>query len=183
MISMILPLMFAVPGVAGNCAATRRWQGATTTGTNVATGADPPADVGSNSRRQRNSWLEWIPCRRATSETEAPATSISPTIARFCSPLQRRRVVATTSNWAGVVLGPDIVLSPLQFVTNGANRGCLPRTAPGVLHRRHTLDFSQCVENAQRLSTSPWPGARRKSSKHPDAQDRIKQRHWALVPI
>src|SRR3974390_904896 len=140
MISMILPLMFAVPGVAGNCAATRRWQGATTTGTNVATGADPPADVGSNSRRQRNSWLEWIPCRRATSETEAPATSISPTIARFCSPLQRRRVVATTSNWAGVVLGPDIVLSPLQFVTNGANRGCLPRTAQGVLHRRHTVE-------------------------------------------
>src|SRR5262245_7499324 len=98
------------------------------------------------SRRQRNSWLEWIPWRLATSDTRAPVASTSSSIACFCSLLHRRRVVATMSNCGDVVLGPDIVLSSLQLVTTGANRGHLPQPTQGVLHRARILPLAQSAE-------------------------------------
>ena len=36
-------------------------------------------------------WLAETPCRCATAETAAPASSVSAMIAAFCSSLQRRR--------------------------------------------------------------------------------------------
>ena len=62
------------------------------------------------SRRQRNSRLEWRPCRRATADTEAVVCRASARIARFSAADQDRRVPATTT--CGGVIGPDMV--PIQ---------------------------------------------------------------------
>jgi hypothetical protein len=90
-------------------ASTRTGKKAAALGSNF--GGDAFADTVADAywRRQRNNRLEWTLCPRATSQTVAPL-STSATIANFCSRLNCRRVLATTSN-AGWSYSPDIVPS------------------------------------------------------------------------
>jgi hypothetical protein len=90
-----------------------------------------------SSRRQRNSTFACSPCRRATSDNVAPPTSISATIAFFCSALQLRRFRAPTSP-RGLVLTPDIMQSPSPVRINRSETRPLLSPAQGGHHQTLT---------------------------------------------
>ncbi len=79
-------------------------------GTNAGADCDGADGTGfaPNTRRHLNNRLALRPWQRATSETDPPAASTSPTIARYCARVHLRRVLATISN-DGEDLSPDIV--------------------------------------------------------------------------
>ena len=89
-------------------------------------------------RRHRNSRLACTPCRRATCDREAPATSTSATIASFCSRLQLLRVLATTSKLREVI-SPDILPSYLQFAISWRQEALSLAPVQGGLRRMLTM--------------------------------------------
>src|SRR5215471_5145353 len=108
----------------------------------IATGWNA-AGIGARSQsccRQRNSWLEWMPASRATSEATAPGASAAATIRSFSARDHRRRrrtdvITSTCCLVIVLVLGLALGLAAYAQSRKTAFTGGL---RPGHRHLKHT---------------------------------------------
>src|ERR1700720_2712695 len=110
--------------------------------------------------------------RRATSETTAPGTKLSATIARFCSSLQRRRrsmPLITSTRAIAPSLAPVQTLSFALVLSPPAS---IPQGGP---HRTGTILVRSRSEVAHRWTT------RRRLSAHPRARSAILVTQLSLL--
>jgi hypothetical protein len=105
--------------------------GATITGVNAAERSGAGSAGPHNCRRQRNSWLVWMPAWRATSEATAPGSSAAATIRSFAArDHRRRRCTDVITSTRDIVMGLSLGLAPgLRLLT---------APAQGGLHRKDT---------------------------------------------
>src|SRR5262249_11474825 len=106
---------------------------------------------GAISRRHLNSWLALASCRRATIETDAPGSSVSPTIRRFNTsghcrrrPVLRRRLVSTKP-----IADTSVAVAAMP------NHRAKRRSAAGALHRVLTTMWAtvnQLINDRERQS-------------------------------
>src|SRR5439155_8883879 len=104
--------------------------GTISTGSIVLPSAAAGGAFGSSSRRHLNSWLAFTSCRRATIDTDDPASSVSATIWRLSASGHSRRLTDRDCLVSTMALANTSFAAAVM-----PHHGAHPRSAAGAPHR------------------------------------------------